>query len=235
MNLLKLMPIAALALAGAGGVNALKKNADVIGKFKVLATQNVEMQGVADAVVLAYTETETLPLENFPAFLKANVREAKGDNKRDRSKDLWGTEYRLARVKNGFEVRSAGPDATWGTGDDLNKFYGLSGLGPVAAPTQSSGQASAREEVKSAARSTPPTRNPPAQSSEETGRKVLNNQKRLAEQGYPSAQYDLGLRYLTGNGVEKNLDLARQWLQKSAQNGNADASRKLSQLADTPP
>ncbi len=102
MSLLKLMPIAALALASGTGMQALKKNADIIGKVKVVAAQNIEMQGVADAVALAYTETESLPLDNFPAFLKANLREAKGGTKRDRSKDIWGTEYRLAPGQRGF-------------------------------------------------------------------------------------------------------------------------------------
>jgi len=123
------MPIVALALVGGAGVKALKKNADIIGKMKSVAAQTVEMQGIADAVAMAYTETETLPLENFPAFLKAHLREAKGGGKRDRSKDVWGTEYRLALAPNGFEVRSAGPDQHWGTDDDLKKSYESAEIG----------------------------------------------------------------------------------------------------------
>lgn len=235
MSLLKLMPLAALALAGGAGVQAVKKNVDVIGKMKVVATQTVEMQGLADAVAMAYAETETLPLNNFPAFLKANMREAKGGDKRDRSKDVWGTEYRLVQVKNGFEVRSAGPDQQWSTDDDLKKFYELAGVGPAPAQAGSS-PARATSAVPPAPPGSPPApRRASAQSPEETQRKVLENQKRLAEKGYPSAQYDLGMRYLKGDGVEKNPDLARQWLQKSAQNGNTDAAQRLRELADSPP
>ena len=234
MSLLKLMPIAALALAGGAGVQALKKNADIIGKVKVVATQNIEMQGVADAVALAYTETETLPLDNFPAFLKANLREAKGGDKRDRSKDIWDTEYRLAQVNKGFEVRSAGPDKQWNTEDDLKKFYELSGLGPVPAAQASSAAAGRGQSPQSANRPTPPPSRLPTQSPAETQRKVLENQKRLAEKGYPSSQFDLGMRYLTGDGVEKDLGLARQWLEKAAQNGHSQAADWLKEPANAP-
>lgn len=234
MSLLKLMPIAALVLAGGTGVQALKKNADVIGKAKSVATQTVEMQGIADAVAMAHTETETLPLDNFPAFLKANLREAKGGSKRDRSKDVWGTEYRLALVANGFEVRSAGPDQQWSTDDDLKKFYESAEIGraqPSPAVTRTA-MASSRPP---APRGTAPASHQPTQSPEETQRKVLENQKRLAERGYPSAQFDLGRRYLRGDGVPKDSNTARQWLQKAVQNGSADAAQLLQQLTDAPP
>jgi TPR repeat protein len=55
-------------------------------------------------------------------------------------------------------------------------------------------------------------------------------QKKRAEHGSPSAQYDLGVRYLTGDGVERNPALARKWLQAAATNGNRQAATKLSEL-----
>ncbi|MBI3875696.1 MAG: SEL1-like repeat protein [Verrucomicrobia bacterium] len=51
-----------------------------------------------------------------------------------------------------------------------------------------------------------------------------------AESGSAQAQYDLGLRYLTGDGVEKDDGKAREWLQKSADGGNAQARNKLNSL-----
>jgi len=64
---------------------------------------------------------------------------------------------------------------------------------------------------------------------------VLQHQKRLAERGYATAQYDLGRRYLRGDGVEKDATVGRQWLQKAAQNGSAEAAQLLQQLADPAP
>jgi len=48
-----------------------------------------------------------------------------------------------------------------------------------------------------------------------------------ATSGDASYQFDLGKMYLDGNGVEKNVDLATQWLSKSAAQGNEDAFRLL--------
>ncbi len=65
---------------------------------------------------------------------------------------------------------------------------------------------------------------------EEAARKAVEFQKKRAEEGSPQAQYDLGVRYLKGDGVPKNEVLGREWLQKSAKNGSPHAQRKLDEL-----
>jgi hypothetical protein len=52
-----------------------------------------------------------------------------------------------------------------------------------------------------------------------------------ASNGMPSAQCSLGKRYLTGEGIEKNLILARYWLEKSAAQDNPEAKEALKRLA----
>jgi len=44
-----------------------------------------------------------------------------------------------------------------------------------------------------------------------------------AEQGYASAQFNLGLMYYFGEGVIQNLVSAHMWLKISASQGNKDA------------
>ena len=61
-------------------------------------------------------------------------------------------------------------------------------------------------------------------------RKTIDYQKKRAEEGSATSQYDLGMRYLKGDGLEKNLELARKWLTKSADGGNSQAKEKLSNL-----
>ncbi len=61
-------------------------------------------------------------------------------------------------------------------------------------------------------------------------RKTIEFQKKKAEEGAPTAQYDLGMRYLNGDGVEKDMDLAKKWLNASATNGNSQAVKKLESL-----
>ncbi len=127
---LKLLPIAAAAGVAVTNADALKKSLNVIGKVQVAATSGVEMQGIADAVAQDFVETKDLPIENFGDWLKENLREKGGKESRDKSKDPWGTEYRLTVdvAKNGFSVVSAGPDKAWRTEDDLNYFYALTGI-----------------------------------------------------------------------------------------------------------
>lgn len=128
--LLKLLPLAAAAGVAVMNADSLKKSLGVIGKVQVAATSGVEMQGIADAVAQDFVETKDLPIENFGDWLKENLREKGGKDTRDKSKDPWGTEYRLSVdvPRNGFSVLSAGPDKAWTTEDDLKYFYSLTGI-----------------------------------------------------------------------------------------------------------
>jgi type IV secretory pathway VirB10-like protein len=68
---------------------------------------------------------------------------------------------------------------------------------------------------------------------QETIRKTVEFQKKRAEDGSAAAQYDLGLRYLKGDGVEKDEKTGRKWIETSATNGYSLAIKKLEEL--TPP
>ena len=45
----------------------------------------------------------------------------------------------------------------------------------------------------------------------------------LAEQGYASAQYNLGLMYFKGQGITQDYKTASKWYKLSAEQGNANA------------
>jgi TPR repeat protein len=64
----------------------------------------------------------------------------------------------------------------------------------------------------------------------ERDRRVVEFQKKRAGEGLPSAQYELGVRYMNGEGVDKDLKAARKWLSKSAEAGNSEAQKKLKEL-----
>jgi hypothetical protein len=66
----------------------------------------------------------------------------------------------------------------------------------------------------------------------DTDKKRLEFQTKKAEAGADYAQYDLGIRYLNGDGVEKNTDTAKKWLEKAAKNGHSGARKKLQELKD---
>jgi hypothetical protein len=64
--------------------------------------------------------------------------------------------------------------------------------------------------------------------------KKLEFYRRRAEEGSDHAQYELGMRYLTGKGTEPNEKLAREWLTKSARQGYPQAKKKLEELGPAP-
>lgn len=64
----------------------------------------------------------------------------------------------------------------------------------------------------------------------ERAAKILAYQMQQASNGFPSFQITLGKRYLTGDGVETNLALAKHWLQSAATNGEPIATNLLSRL-----
>ena len=79
---------------------------------------------------------------------------------------------------------------------------------------------------------TPP---PPAdaeKAKQETLRKTIEFQKKRAAEGSPSAQYELGLRYLEGDGVEKDEPAGMQLLQESAKQDYTLAKKKLEELKE---
>ena len=55
---------------------------------------------------------------------------------------------------------------------------------------------------------------------------------RAAEQGDARAQYNLGLMYMNGQGVEPNLVLAYYWVSLSAAQGNGNAPPARDYLAE---
>jgi TPR repeat protein len=73
---------------------------------------------------------------------------------------------------------------------------------------------------------------------EKADKKALEFQKKRAEEGSDSAQYELGIRYLKGDGVVKDEGTARKWLAMSSKSGYGPATRKLEELDksnDQPP
>ena len=70
------------------------------------------------------------------------------------------------------------------------------------------------------------------QSAEE--KKKLQWQLERAEKGSDPAQYALGMRYLEGKGVDKDLKKARKWLTESAKQGNAEAKKALAEHPELP-
>ena len=46
---------------------------------------------------------------------------------------------------------------------------------------------------------------------------------KAAEHNSDKAQFELGNAYLMGNGVEENDEIAMEWFEKAAENGNEKA------------
>jgi len=55
-----------------------------------------------------------------------------------------------------------------------------------------------------------------------------------AQAGSPSAMRSIGMRYLTGDGLEKDESKAREWLKKGADGGDTAAIKELARLDAKP-
>lgn len=71
---------------------------------------------------------------------------------------------------------------------------------------------------------------PVRQPDPERDQRILAFQKQNAASGNPTAQYDLAMRYLRGNGVEQDDAQAMEWLKLASQNGNSRAKKELTAL-----
>jgi TPR repeat protein len=54
--------------------------------------------------------------------------------------------------------------------------------------------------------------------------------RKAAEQGHPLAQYDLGICYYNGKGVEKSRDEAVKWWTAAAKQGDKNAKKALKDI-----
>jgi hypothetical protein len=69
-----------------------------------------------------------------------------------------------------------------------------------------------------------------AQSKSDASAKVLAFHQELAEKGDPYGEYKMGMHYLNGDGVPKDLEKARDMFSKAAAQGNKDAATELANL-----
>jgi len=93
------------------------------------------------------------------------------------------------------------------------------------APPRAASPASATNAVPG-----PPPPADPDKAKQETLKKTIEFEKKNAEKGSAWAQYSLGLRHLTGDGVEKDEVAARKWLEAAAKNDDSRAKKKLEEL-----
>lgn len=250
--LLKILPLAAAAGVAVMNGDALKKSLDVVDKVRSAATSGVEMQGIAEALARDFVDDKNLPVEDFGGWLKENMRQKDGRETRDKSKDPWGTEYRLTVdvPKNGFSVLSAGPDTNWKSEDDLNYFYSLTGIegknaistelakraqsqaskqgASTAAGTSGSPKSSAPgTSSKKAVAISPPK---PAQSAEERLSNTIEFRKKRAATGEAQASFDLAINYFTGEGVEKDYVEAKRLLEQAEKNASTETLREQAKI-----
>ncbi len=98
---------------------------------------------------------------------------------------------------------------------------------PVSPPPSSAAKPAQTPAVKSVA---PVIREKTEKEKAEIEKKTIEFQMQRAKEGSASSQYDLGMRFLTGNGVDKNEETARKWLGDAAKQGHTAAVKKIQEL-----
>src|SRR5262249_23555133 len=77
---------------------------------------------------------------------------------------------------------------------------------------------------------TPPPPADPEKAKQETLKRTIEFLKKRVTEGSPSGEYELGLHYLKGEGVEKDEAKGRELLEQSAKNDYTLAKNKLEEL-----
>ncbi len=62
-------------------------------------------------------------------------------------------------------------------------------------------------------------------------KRAVDFQIKRAEAGSATSQYDLAMRYMTGDGVELDYGKARKWLEEAKKNGHQFADKKMTELS----
>ena len=105
-----------------------------------------------------------------------------------------------------------------------------------AAPAEASKKTQTTPAPSTATKPSPPVvREKTKEEKEEILKKTIEFQKQRAASGSATAQYDLALRYLNGDGVEKNLETAQKWFGEAAKQGHSGAIKKLEELKAAKP
>jgi hypothetical protein len=102
----------------------------------------------------------------------------------------------------------------------------------VYGSSASRGPAAASPAVTPGAPAAPPVLAAPVVRREDPEReqRIINFQRQNAISGNPSSQYDLGMRYVKGDGVEQDDKQALEWLKLSAKSGHGRAKKELAAL-----
>jgi hypothetical protein len=79
-----------------------------------------------------------------------------------------------------------------------------------------------------------PAGNPKTETKADIDTRVLKSHQDLANQGDAYGELRMGLRYRDGDGVPRDLSQAREWLQKSADQGDTEAAVALAKLMPKP-
>jgi hypothetical protein len=125
-------------------------------------------------------------------------------------------------------AHSGRTDANGGHNDRKNGGYHYHGTPPSKSPPSETGRGTTTSVVAPQLAPVRPVVIPTEAQRAQTEATVIAWQIKQAAAGYASAQYDLGVRYLTGNGVEKDLDKAISLLESAAKQNHSLAQKRLS-------
>jgi len=107
----------------------LNTASSLLDKFGDEMGTKFEMYRLATIVTEYCKEERAGPPSNLKRVLKTNAKSSTKTQLKELATDPWGTVYRVAPVKQGFHILSAGPDKKWRTRDDLKLYRSLAATG----------------------------------------------------------------------------------------------------------
>jgi alpha-L-fucosidase len=106
--------LAMVAAAAAYYKEAMKYGKQAIDKVRMTSVSNDLVE--YDKALSFFWETQGALPQDVPAYIRKQIHSYTG---RDVTQDTWGTPYLVKPLPKGYSIRSAGPDKTLDTKDDL--------------------------------------------------------------------------------------------------------------------
>ena len=124
---MKALPAVAMVTGGVANQDEIKAQVDKFTNIAKEVAVQQELDSISKMIYIDRLDDDIempKPGDEFEEYVRKNMKTKRGVD-RDTSLDFWDNPYELEVDKEGFTVRSAGPDGRYENKDDLISGYDI--------------------------------------------------------------------------------------------------------------
>ena len=124
---MKALPAVAMVTGGVANQDEIKAHVDKFTNIAKEVAVQQEIDGISKMLYIDRLDDDIKmpkPGSEFETYVRKNMKTKRGVD-RDTALDFWDNPYELEVDKDGFTVRSAGPDGRYENKDDLISGYDI--------------------------------------------------------------------------------------------------------------